>query len=157
MVCCATRTCVRKASRGISEQASRCSRRGNRHLPRPHAGGVVALDDADRHRSHEICPPPQSVVTRASRARPPDDVERVRITGAEAGVSSRIQPSHCRSAYASTARGCWPGRASSSARQACPPSILVCGSAYGFVAIVVLCALMVFSRSSSHGGWPASY
>ena len=52
-VCCAAHTPrCRKVSRGNSEQAPRCAHRcGTDHLPRPCAGGMVADDLSDRHRS----------------------------------------------------------------------------------------------------------
>ena len=116
LLCYACPRC-RKVSRGISEQASRRSRRGSTdHLPRPHAGGVVALDDADRHRSLASAYP--SVALPSAYA-----IYRSRL------LAAAVEP--------------FLGATQALPAIAIAP-ILVLWVGYGFVAIVVLCALMVF-------------
>ena len=153
LLCCAYPRC-RKVSRGNSEQAPRCAhRRGTDHLPCPCAGGMVADDNIDRHRSlasarSACCCPKRRGTAPAPYHLAPDCGDGRR---GHRGVRARNRSLRCHSRMRSTAGGCWPPRWEPflGATQALPAiaiaPILVLWVGYGITPVIVLCALMVFS------------
>ena len=121
------------------------------HLPRPHAGGVVALDTLTGIEAWRL-PTPQSALAKGRLVLAlPMTWERVRITGAEAiagcllGSAVALPSAYAiyRSRLLAAAVEPFLGATQALPAIAIAP-ILVLWVGYGFVAIVVLCALMVF-------------